>query len=285
MNNGDIIAGGNFTTAGGVTVNYMAEWNGSTWSAFGSGMNGTVFDLDISDEGLLYAGGNFSTANSVTVNHIAEWNGAIFSALQSGVNGDVYSVESEGSLLFVGGVFTAASGLTTADRFAVWSGSTWSHLDIDLPGTPTILAVLIDSGNLYLGFNTAGSANASYLQIITNDGTRSAYPKIVFKRSGGTLVYVEWLKNETTGATLYLDYSLLDGEQLTIDLTEGNRSITSSQFGSVLRASLRSSDFADFFLLPGANNISVLVDESGTPTITAYMQWRNTHWSADGVAP
>ena len=34
------LRGGYFTTAGGVTANYIAKWNGSAWSALGSGMNG-----------------------------------------------------------------------------------------------------------------------------------------------------------------------------------------------------------------------------------------------------
>ena len=36
----DLYAGGYFTTAGGVAANYIAKWNGSAWSALGSGMNG-----------------------------------------------------------------------------------------------------------------------------------------------------------------------------------------------------------------------------------------------------
>ena len=34
-----LYAGGDFTTAGGDTANYIAQWNGSSWSALGSGMN------------------------------------------------------------------------------------------------------------------------------------------------------------------------------------------------------------------------------------------------------
>jgi hypothetical protein len=84
---------------------------------------------------------------------------------------------------------------------------------------------------------------------------------------------------------LYINHSLLDGESLTIDFKEGNRTIESSTFGSSWQSVLRNSDFGNFYLAPGDNNISVFVDEAGSPTITAYMIWRNTHWSADGVAP
>ena len=36
----DLYAGGSFTTAGGSAANRIAKWNGSGWSALGSGMNG-----------------------------------------------------------------------------------------------------------------------------------------------------------------------------------------------------------------------------------------------------
>ena len=35
----NLYAGGNFTTAGGVPANHIAKWDGSAWSALGSGMN------------------------------------------------------------------------------------------------------------------------------------------------------------------------------------------------------------------------------------------------------
>ena len=38
MPNGDLIAGGNFTTAGGVAASRIARWNGSSWNPVGSGI-------------------------------------------------------------------------------------------------------------------------------------------------------------------------------------------------------------------------------------------------------
>ena len=43
----DLYAGGGFTTAGGVAANRIAKWNGSAWSALGSGMNGAVYALAV----------------------------------------------------------------------------------------------------------------------------------------------------------------------------------------------------------------------------------------------
>ena len=37
---GNLYIGGSFTVAGGVIANGIAKWNGSSWSALGSGMNG-----------------------------------------------------------------------------------------------------------------------------------------------------------------------------------------------------------------------------------------------------
>src|SRR5438128_4511642 len=59
--NGRLIAGGTFTTAGGSTVNHIAQWNGSSWSPLGSGMNNEVWALTVYN-GALIAGGIFTTA-------------------------------------------------------------------------------------------------------------------------------------------------------------------------------------------------------------------------------
>jgi len=64
-----LYAGGLFYTAGGVSVNYIAKWNGSVWSALGSGIGSDVRALTVFDDdanGLhppaLYAGGQFIMA-------------------------------------------------------------------------------------------------------------------------------------------------------------------------------------------------------------------------------
>ena len=87
----DLYAGGEFTTAGGVSANNIAKWNGSAWSALGTGMNGvsTVNALAVIG-GDLYAGGYFTTAGGVRANNIAKWNGSVWSALGSGIEAGIY---------------------------------------------------------------------------------------------------------------------------------------------------------------------------------------------------
>ena len=75
-----LIAGGEFTTAGGVTVNHIAKWDGVTWQALsgpsGVGTDNNVYDLAVYDSGsgpALYAGGEFTTAGGLGASRIAVW--------------------------------------------------------------------------------------------------------------------------------------------------------------------------------------------------------------------
>jgi hypothetical protein len=62
--NGDLVAGGIFTTAGGVSARRIARWNGTAWSPLGSGMDDQVHALATLPNGDLVAGGVFTTADS-----------------------------------------------------------------------------------------------------------------------------------------------------------------------------------------------------------------------------
>ena len=117
---GDIVVGGQFATAGGVTANRIARWDGASWSPLGSGMNGDVFTLEVLPNGDLVAGGDFTTAGGVTVNRIARWDGTSWAPFGSGMNGSVFGlvVLPNGDLVACGS-FTTAGGVTEnriADR-------------------------------------------------------------------------------------------------------------------------------------------------------------------------
>ena len=67
----DVAAGGYFTMAGGVSANNIARWNGTTWSALGSGTNWAVAALTTLPNGDLVAGGHFTVVDGVVSAYVA----------------------------------------------------------------------------------------------------------------------------------------------------------------------------------------------------------------------
>jgi hypothetical protein len=153
----DLYAGGYFTTADGSPANYIAKWDGTSWSALGSGMDGGVYALAVLGNDL-YAGGGFTTADGSPATNIAKWNGSTWSALGSGMNERVYALAVSGSDLYVG-----TAGGNAATNIAKWNGSTWSALGSGINGWVDALAV--SGSDLYVGggFTTAGGKVSAYL--------------------------------------------------------------------------------------------------------------------------
>jgi len=181
-----LIAGGAFTTADGATVNRIARWDGSTWQALGSGVDGAVFALTTWDpdgdgpqSAQLVAGGELS-AGSVVVSYIARWDGLVWHALGSGFSGGpgVYALttwDPDGSgpippQLVAGGAFTTAGGVTV-NRIARWDGSTWQPMGSGVNGPVSTLTTWDPDGagplpaELVAGglFTTSGGVVVSHI--------------------------------------------------------------------------------------------------------------------------
>jgi len=96
--NGLLVAGGQFSQVDSLTVNQVAAWNGSAWSALSgpsaAGTNGDVFALT-AHQGYLIVGGGFDQAGGQPAANIARWNGSAWSALPgAGPDGTVFSLLS-----------------------------------------------------------------------------------------------------------------------------------------------------------------------------------------------
>ncbi|MEW6060871.1 MAG: LamG-like jellyroll fold domain-containing protein, partial [Bacteroidota bacterium] len=156
----DLYVAGEFTKVpGDVSASRIAKWNGSTWSALGSGVDSTVYSLAVIGS-TLYAGGLFTTAGGSSANYIAQWNGSTWSALGTGMDGYVTSLTVIGSDLYAGGSFGTAGG-TSAAGIAKWNGSSWSSLGSGVDGGVNALVVI--GTDLYVagGFSTAGGTSAN----------------------------------------------------------------------------------------------------------------------------
>lgn len=157
---GVVYAGGDFTNVndGGVVLDaadYLAKWDGSHWSAVGSGtsgngsLNGTVIALAVNGQDLYAGGGFIDVDNGGTqlwnADYVARWDGANWSALGNNGAGNgslgnyVYALLIDGSDVIVGGSFSdvhdGASTLSNVDYIARWDGAHWSALGVGPGGT------------------------------------------------------------------------------------------------------------------------------------------------------
>ena len=114
---GKILAGGNFTSIGGQTRNYIARLDATTGLAdsFDPNANGTVYSIAVQADGKILAGGVFTSIGGQTRNRIARLDATtgLADSFDPNANDDVYSiaVQADGKIL-AGGDFTTIGGQT-----------------------------------------------------------------------------------------------------------------------------------------------------------------------------
>lgn len=201
---GNLYVGGAFTKVGTVAANYVAKWNGTTWSALGTGLEYNVLVMVLDASGNLYVGGGFTTAGGMSANRVARWNGSAWSALGSGLGpntvsdatSDVTALALDGrGNLYAGGDFRV-SGSTSVRRIARWNGSTWSALGDGM--NDGVRALTTDAANnLYVGgyFTDAGGVAANHVAkwsgtawSTLGDGTNDTVQALALDGSGSLYV-------------------------------------------------------------------------------------------------
>lgn len=284
-----IVMGGAFTNAGGVAdADNIAVYNitANTFTALVAGGAGgsTVRALVLAPNKLLYIGGSFTTIGGITANYAAVWNGTSMAPLAGAT--DISNTVNElivlqdGSILFAG-LFTSVAGLPTADRIARFSGGAYTLVDIDLPGALEVLSLLqTPDGAIYIGFDTSGTATASGIATVTNTGTARAYPTITFRAASNAAGRIYQVTNLSTNKSIYINYSIQDGEMLTLKLQPDTISFVSTFRGNIISAILPGSNDAEFFLQRGDNRIAVFTADADT---TATIHWTISYESLDDL--
>ena len=161
--NGDLIVGGKFTSIDGVSANYIARWNGASWSPLGSGLNGKVNALAVF-KGNLIAAGEFTTAGGLPVNFIAQWDGTAWNDQLGGVSSTVTSLAVIADTLFVGGYFVDADNTTV--NYIAKRDTLWESMAGGMGGTQgQVMTLYVFNGELYAGgfFDSAGGTTASHI--------------------------------------------------------------------------------------------------------------------------
>lgn len=285
---GSIYAGGSFTSMGGVAnTPGIAKWNGSAWSAMGTGAaGGNVNSIAVGPDGTVYAGGVFTSMGGVSnTTGIAKWNGSAWSAMGTGVTGGTNPVYLDGlsfinGLLYIGGTLTSAGGLTPPSGLVVWNGSAYVYTDFIAPGALSAFPVTLDkSRNLIAGFNQNGTATAAVVTTITNTGVVRAYPRLTLTGTG-TLYQ---LVNYTTGRVIYFNLVLQAGEVAVLDFADPQNVQFSSNFRPNLLSTILPGSNIDWFLMPGANSVSLFIAGAVNVNTAAVIAWRNTYHSIDSA--
>lgn len=188
---GELYAGGLFTEIGGINVNYLARWNGSTWGPVAGlitymaadGLHANDTALFIGDGGRVrfwngtglfnLTGVNSSSFNSsvYAIAHyqdtlycggffsspfarVAKWNGTGYESLTTGCNAQVGVLTPFEDKLFAAGNFQLA-GDSVVNRTALWDGQAWAPMGAGVNND--VFAHCFFQDTLYIGGRFTGA--------------------------------------------------------------------------------------------------------------------------------
>ena len=164
---GGLYVGGGFSTVGNKISRLLAQWDGSSWSRVGEGiqldpLGGDVpfiSSLVIDGSGTLYAGGNNLADAFRGDDVVVKWDGNTWSSVGIGKGLEYALVRAlatdKAGNLYVGGYITQEDA---SPHIVKWDGMSWSALGDGLNREPFALAVDGDD-NVYAGgrFDSAGT--------------------------------------------------------------------------------------------------------------------------------
>jgi trimeric autotransporter adhesin len=138
---GQLLAAGYFTEAGGAAVGGVASWNGNSWTALGDGFgrfgsNPPQINKMIEWNGVLYAAGLFSVPPAPTTEHVsfARWNGTSWQPLMDALYPEfIYDLVLYGDDLVLIGNFTEVEGVA-ASGMALYDGTDLTVFPVTVTG-------------------------------------------------------------------------------------------------------------------------------------------------------
>jgi hypothetical protein len=150
--NGELVAGGSFTSIGGAPIHGLSRWDGAQWQPLGNPTLpwslGSVNAMVRLPNGDLVVGGFFDQIGGVACNLVARWNGTVWSPLGAGSTLPVLDLVTAGNgeLLARGG-FGPGAGL----GLARWNGTSWNQVPAGGPAGAVPLGPIGSDGVLFLG--------------------------------------------------------------------------------------------------------------------------------------
>ena len=307
--NGDLVAAGRFTSAGGAPANHIARWDGTTWSPLGSGLSGGatgvyVNALAVLPNGDLVAGGNFTAAGGLPAMGVARWNGVAWSSMV-GLNAVINDmiVRANGDLV--------VAGNTSLGPIARWDGSSWSSL---WPSGPTQLVSVLElpNGDILAGsYSGAYRWNGSTWTLIDPGFLGTAYTMLLlpngnvafggFMQLGGYHAFVEWdglnlttvpfLNNSVAAGTNVFDLALLPSGELvacgSFQLADGTSASnivrrSGANWTALVPNGINGPIFAFANMPNGDLIVGGTMTAAGGVSTPRIARWNGTSWSALG---
>lgn len=278
-----VYAAGTFSSMGGVANSQrFARFKISTaaWEGLGAGAGSDITDMAFGPDGLLYLtmfNPVPTTIGGIATGPIARWNEVTYESVGSsesfewGLNSLIFL--PNGSMVFGGykdpTTGFSVNGLSYPDALGVWDGGGFTPMDIDLPSSQVDAFGLDNYGSLYVGFSwNATTCSIPGIVSVTTSGTAKAYPVIIISDVTATTRLYS-ITNITTNRRVFFNYTLQVGERAVLFFDPMIQSFVSTFQGDIAKLITIGSSEADFFLVRGANNISVLANTTSL-SITIY---------------
>lgn len=223
----ELVAGGSFTNAGGVSANRIARWveNPSNnppaqWQPMGAGFNNSVFAIE-RVASTYVAGGLFTLSGATGISGVAIWNDSTsaWTQLQNGMNGPVWALRYYTQVdpppfpvthqyLVAGGDFTTSGGspgnfiaICEQDLFN-GSFTSWSAMGQGFNGQ--VRAIERFNGSTYVGgwFSASGSTTVNGIARWTGSSWVNAgnFSGIIFSlKASGNYLYAAGMFTAVNG--------------------------------------------------------------------------------------
>jgi hypothetical protein len=190
-------------------------------------------------------------------------------------------------MLYAVGQFLLTGTRALTPGFAKFNGAIWLPCDIAaLPGAGiSYTSIAVNANYQLIGMSTPGGNTlfSGTNAFVTYTGTAGTNPRIFLDNSTGTTaIRIYQLYNTTTGKTIYFDYNIAIGELLTIEITPSGVVINSNYGGSKPGAILPGSDTYSFGFQPGVNKLTFTTSDRSSSNFSAYILYKNVHWSFNG---
>ena len=140
----------------------IAAWDGTHWSALGSGLGGTQIWLGEYQGDLIAAGWLTAVRPTGSIQKVARWNGTTWSAIGTGAPDFATSIQQFRTDLFIGS--------TDIPGIFRWNGSTWSAVPGAEQGT-SVFALGTTTDSLVAGGQFDGSTGMPSPNVAFWDGT------------------------------------------------------------------------------------------------------------------